>query len=957
MTMFFISIEIIGICVILFTLGLLIMGQDSKEQKLMTFFMCGALIQNSGYLLELMAPTLEAAVTAAKIQYIGSIFVPPLYCWFIYYYCYEKVPIRFLRVLAVIDLILLAVIFTCDHHQLYYRSLEWLSTKDGHHYMHIEYGPVHLIFMIFGCAVPYAMSFYALVRATITKPQQAASRKYKLMILLSTLPVLALLSYVLKLTYVFDLTPSAVGIVLAMVVILVWSRRIYDFRSLASEVVLNNMADGVIALDDQKRIVSYNQAAACIFPELGPHSIGENVSFLPNFPEVILEEDEQREFRIQDRFYESHVKKISEKNIANQGYVILVLDVTETRKHIELIKHVQEEAERANMAKSEFLANMSHEIRTPMNAIVGLSDIIMEESRGRKVYSYANDIKTASHNLLAIINDILDLSKVEAGKMELVLTNYYLKNVVGNLTSIMNINASLNGLVMKYEYDENLPCQYCGDEGRIRQILINLLSNAVKFTKKGYVKLSVSGSPGEDGMENLVFRVEDTGCGIRQEDLKIIFDDFKQADSRRNRSVEGTGLGLSITKHLVELMQGSIEVESVYGEGTVFTVRIPQKIVDSRTLKEMPDVPDTQEAQEQFRPFKVNRPYEILVVDDNMVNRRVAVGFLKHYGFQLTEAASGQEAIDLVRRNRYDIIFMDHMMPEMDGVEAVRIIRQDCGENGTSPTIIALTANAMEGVREMFLKNGFQDFLAKPLYRKPLNELLSKWIPEADREYLEETPEEKRIGGKLDFSDIHINGIDISEAMIHHSGEVSDYLELLQLYCTDGRRKITLLQELFEKEDFQTYEVEVHGLKSASANMGAMELSALAKDHEFAAKDGNAEYIRLHFRELITAYENQIRHIQDYLDRNVGGPRETSSGDRPGIEGDALLHEIQEALTLLETFHAKESAAKIESIRRRRLEPDVDASLKEIREQLRLYEDDAAEEMLRKLIDRLKKET
>lgn len=956
MTIFIFSVEIFAICVILFTLGLLVMGQDSQEQKLMTYFMCGALIQNCGYLLELFAPTLEAAVTSTKMQYLGSLFIPPLYCWFVSHYCYEKVPMHFLRILAVIDIALLAIIFTSEYHQLYYRDLQWLVTRDGHHYMHIEYGPVHGFFMFFGCAIPYALSFYALVHATITRPQQAASRKYKLMLLLSALPLLALLSYVLKITYVFDLTPAVLGIVLSMVVILVWSRRIYDFRSLAAEVVLNNMADGVIALDDQKRIVSYNQAASGIFPELDISAIGKNVSFLPNFPEVILEEDDQREFRIQNRFYESHVKKISEKNITDQGYVILLLDVTETRNYIEVIKNVQEQAERANMAKSEFLANMSHEIRTPMNAIVGLSDIIMEESRGRKVYSYANDIKSASHNLLAIINDILDLSKVEAGKMELILTNYYLKSVLGSLMSIMDINASLRGLVMKYECDENLPCRYCGDEGRIRQILINLLNNAVKFTKEGYVKLSVSGSLGEDGMENLVFRVEDTGCGIRQEDLKVIFEDFKQADSKRNRSVEGTGLGLSITKHLVELMNGSIEVESVYGEGTVFTVMIPQKIVDSRTLKEVPEEPEVSDDKDKIRPFKVKNTCNVLVVDDNIVNRRVAIGFLKNYGFKLTEATSGPEAIDLVRKTRFHIIFMDHMMPEMDGVEAVRIIRRECGENGTSPTIIALTANAMEGVREMFLQNGFQDFLAKPLYRKPLNEILAKWIPESDKEYLDEPQDSKTNDGKLDFPDIHIKGIDINEAMIHHTGAVSDYIELLKLYCTDGKRKLKYLQELYDKEDFQTYGVEVHGLKSASANMGAMELSAQAKEHEFAAKDGDEDYIRLHFTELLSSYEQQIHYIQIFLDKNAADSQTTNPEDLPDIDGSDLIREVQEALTLLETFHSKESAAKIEAILARKLDPDVNSSLKEIREQLRLYEDDAAEEMLRKLIDRLKKE-
>ena len=634
--------------------------------------------------------------------------------------------------------------------------------------------------------------------------------------------------------------------------------------------------------------------------------------------------------------------------------MVLILDVTETRNYLEEIKCVSEQAERANTAKSEFLANMSHEIRTPMNAIMGLSDIIMEESRGRKVYSYAADIQSASKSLLALINDILDLSKVEAGKMELVPVNYYLKTMVDDVVSMMDVAAAQRKLLLECEYDRSLPCQLHGDDGRIKQILINILNNAVKFTKKGFVKVSVGGLPTEKrNTVNLVLKIQDTGVGIKPEDLQKIFEDFRQVDSKRNRGVEGTGLGLSITRRLVEMMKGTIEVESIYGEGTTFTVTIPQRIVDTRTLAEMPDVlPKTSEQVETF----VVSNYKVLVVDDNIINRRVAMGFLKKYEFELTGAESGREAIELVKNHKFNLIFMDHMMPEMDGVEAARIIRTECGANGRAPVIIALTANAMGGVKEMFLKNGFQDFIAKPLDRKQLNEVLSKWIPSAYKKMRKPEDKEAVLKPEIGYEDIVIDGINIKEAMKHHTGTAEEFLELLQLYCMDGKRKITFLRELLEKENYTDYGIEVHGLKSASANIGAMELSAQAREHEKAVNRGDTGFVWKHFEELLSCYDRQVSEINKYLNVRNNVTRVENQDMGASLDHNALLREIGKALDSVENFRSKECARRVEELLKYNLDSGVEAKLKEAQELLKMYEDDAVEKLLGELLDWLEKE-
>jgi len=952
---------VFAVGVILIAMGLLIVDDSgAREQKLMGFFLAGVLIQNTGYLLELTAANMEVALAATKVQYLGSVFVPLCYCWFIYGYCNEKAPYFVLNLLGFADVCTLVSVFLLEHHRFYYRNIEWVADASGHYYLMLTYGPIYSVFIICGCIIPYFLSIGVLVKAVYTRPAYAVSRKYKTIMALSLLPLVMLVAYVMKLTGGFDPTPATIGLVLSLVVILIWRQRTYDFRRLASETLLDSMGDGVIALDTQKRILSYNQAAVKIFPGLAGRRAGDSVGDMKDFTEDMLKENAIGKFQLNERYYESHTREIVDTEMAVtgksyrerrvRGYVILILDVTDTRNYIEEIKQVRQEAEKANRAKSEFLANMSHEIRTPMNAIIGLSDIILEESEGRKVASYACDIKSASQNLLAIINDILDLSKVEAGKMELVLSDYYVKSTVGEVTHIMDIAASQRGLLMKHEYDLSIPCQYNGDEGRLKQILINILNNAIKFTKHGYIKISVGGRPGENpGEELLIFRIQDTGCGIKKEDQDKIFENFRQVDVSNNRSVEGTGLGLSITKHLVQLMGGSIDLESVYGEGTTFTITIPQKIVDSRPISEVPDAPV--QKKEELKIFKA-KGYKVLVVDDNLINRKVARGFLNSYQFDLDEAASGLEAIDMVKKKRYDMILMDHMMPEMDGIEAVQIIRRECGENGKTPVVVALTANAMEGAREEFLANGFQDFLSKPLVRERLNALLLQWVPKQLQMAREPGDFTKQRG--LAYGQIKIPGIDMDAAQKYQSGSLEDFMELLRLFCLDGNRKSALLQELLEKKDYRAYGVEVHGLKSASANIGAMELSGAAKEQETAAENGDGEFIMAHFSEFMSSYEEQIAFIQKFL------KEQKRNGDKdenlPDMDEKTVAEEVEAALEQLLQFHSRECREKVQDLLNHRLKEDTRAQLEQIQEQLNLYEDDRAEELLGGLLEELKKE-
>ena len=946
MVNFVIGFEIFGICLNVIALILLLNGEGAKEQKLLLIIMCGSLVQNVGYLLELTASTLEAAMTALTVENVGSAFLALCYCWFIYIYCYITPPKTLLRILFAISFFTLPSVFF-NWHGLFYKDVQWLADANGFYHVSITYGPLYVVFLFSRIIIPYILCIYALLRAVRERSDRQVNRQYRTILGISTLPAIMLMAYIFKIVKVFDLTPVTLAISMSMVVIVVWSRRNYDFRYLAAEKVLENLGDGVIALDNHDRLINYNRAAAEIFTHLPDHKLGENIRVLEDFREEMLNEDIPQSFSINGQHYESHSKHIIDENGKIQGCVILILDMTDIKAYINEIKRVRRQAEKASIAKSEFLANMSHEIRTPMNAIIGLNDIIMEECGDTEIYAHAKDVQSAAKNLLAIINDILDLSKVEAGKMELISVDYYVKVMAEEILGMMDMAASQKGLILKYECDQTIPCRYRGDDVRIKQILVNILSNAVKFTEKGYVRAYITGKPGKDENEELlIFHVEDTGCGIKQEDLDNIFDDFRQVDSKRNRRVEGTGLGLAIVKHLVEIMKGTIDVESTYGKGTMVTITIPQKIVDRRPVSEMPELPQTsQKVTDMFTAPGV----KVLIVDDNVINRKVARGFLKHYAFDLTEAESGPEAIELVSANRYDIIFMDHMMPDMDGIEAAAIIRRDCGENGAAPVMVALTANAMEGMREHFLECGFQDFIAKPLDRKDLNQLLLRWIPEKYRQTEEPVAESR----PLTPTSFQISGVDMNAAMQYYSGDEDGFVDLLELYCLDGKRKITLLNELVDS-DMLRYQIEVHGLKSASANIGAMDMSAMARAHENAAAQGDKEFISEQFSSLLAEYENLLANIEQFLERRR---QENNTKEKlPALPIQEFKEQTATALEELKHFRSQACAERVEMLLLHEMPQEPEERLLQIREQLRLYEDDYAEELLSQLLSILEKE-
>ena len=554
------------------------------------------------------------------------------------------------------------------------------------------------------------------------------------------------------------------------------------------------------------------------------------------------------------------------------------------------------EIERAARMKSDFLANMSHEIRTPMNAVIGMAELALREELPENARNYIRQIKSSGHALLTIINDILDFSKIESGKMDIVETEYEPLAVIHNVVSMIRTRIGEKNVQLLTDISQNLPSRLFGDSIRVQQILINLLNNAVKFTQKGNVKLLISiRKSGEDEII-LHGEVADTGSGIKPENLEKIFISFQQVDSKRNRNMEGSGLGLSITKQLLELMSGSIHVESVYGVGSTFVFDLPQKVVDA-TPADVSKLDETiEKIDAEMENFTFVAPEaRVLVVDDNAINLTVTKGLLEPLEMQIDTALSGEEAIEMVQQTMYDIVFMDHMMPEMDGVEATHEIRRRFPEYADLP-IVALTANAVNGVQEMFQEEGLNDFVPKPMELKVLVDAVRRWLPKdkikrRKGELLDVRPQSVERANLPQIGDL-----DIQAAYAKLGSEKLFWSVLKEYYRVIGK-KCALIRKYWQERDYQAYTVEVHALKSASRQIGAMGLADLAARLEAAGNAKDEALIDAQTGVLLETYSSYQEILAPWCVEETKSESALQTISRSELQH--LLNDMQEAISEL----------------------------------------------------------
>ncbi len=554
----------------------------------------------------------------------------------------------------------------------------------------------------------------------------------------------------------------------------------------------------------------------------------------------------------------------------------------------------------ASQTKSEFLSNMSHEIRTPINAILGMNEMILRESRNDTILEYAENVKSAGNNLLSIVNDILDFSKIEAGKMEIIPVEYELASLLNDLVNMIQSRAENKGLQFMVVADKNLPTMLFGDEIRIKQVVTNILTNAVKYTEQGFVVLRVEPIVTKHDTIKIRFSVKDTGIGIKQEDIAKLFSAFERIEEKRNRTIEGTGLGMNITQRLLEMMGTKLRVESVYGQGSTFSFDIEQKIIKAEPMGDFSEnyrrsLQNHKEYHEKFTAPDA----KILIVDDTVMNLTVVKGLLKQTKIQIDTAESGFECLKLVEKNHYDIIFLDHRMPKMDGVETLQEMKKLPDNINKNTPVISLTANAISGAREQYIAAGFQDYLTKPINSIKLEEMIMKYLPPekisapAENSEVEETPAENL---QLPEWLAQIDGLNAREG-VEYCGDEDSYLDALKVFANSIADAADEIEGYYTTEDWQNYTTKVHALKSSARVIGASELSDRARRLEDAGNNGYIDEIKNDTAPLLNLYRSYIEKLSPLIEVEA-----ENNSDKPLIEEDALAEAYEAMKDAAATF-------------------------------------------------------
>ena len=706
-------LQFIAVLICLSCIVLLQFQKNTRQSRLMLFTIICGFIQNFGYLMEMMSQNLGEAMIAVQVEYVGSSFIAFFMTVFVSGYCNRKFKPRFIFIwFAFCCLIFLSVI-SYKINPLYYTSTAFSQTGL---FPHVVLGK-GVLYMINALSMYIALIYNCIIASKAYRRSDNARYRNncRLISISSILPLFVHLVGGLG-TWWEGYDPAPIGVSLSITIFAyaIVKQRIFDVVEVAHQNLLTELKDAIVIVDNVHAYMDANKKALELFPALNECSVGEKLKE-KQIVELFQNQGDQQ-IEIGEKTFHVHINEVRNNDYV-EGYVAVFFDVTDSIHQFLEMSRLKEEAVSANEAKSVFLANMSHEIRTPLNTIKGLNEVILRDYKEPQLQEYAQNIQSSTVTLMTLINDILDFSKIEAGKIKIQDEKYDVHKFFKNLIGDFQPKIQSKGLKFETDIDPKLPETYYGDAIRIRQIIVNLLTNAIKYTNEGSITLSARCMVIDEQNEQLIVAVRDTGIGIEEEDIPRLFKSFERVEEKRNRSVEGIGLGLNIVKQLLEQMGGELKVFSVYGTGSIFTVMIPQ-------TRQM--VSDVDTVRESAHPLTASRA-KVLVVDDSKTNLMVVSALLKDTRMQITMVTSGEECLSEIEKQHYDLIFLDHRMPVMDGIETLEEIKKREHLCKDTP-IVMLTANAVNDAKADYLRAGFDDFLSKPINLEEMFEIIKKLL-------------------------------------------------------------------------------------------------------------------------------------------------------------------------------------------------------------------------------------
>lgn len=705
---------------------------SSREQKILQFLATCMVLLNAMDTATVVSQSAESAETCLYLSYLGGDFVGFSFILLISVIAHIEIPRPLTALVIGVDTFFIGAAFTNKIHHLLYTVVEYVPLGRGHATeRHLVYGPLFYVYVVW--YVLMLLFPLSIIWVSAQKKPLIFNTMKKTFLFFILAGSFAFVPFFITFIYntTFDYSPVGVTCGAVILLITIYRYRAFPMQQNSEEIILNEMDDIIIACDTHSQLIYANNSARQYFDPDNNFVYGLPLGGINPQLDTLMKIKNDEDYSCDGKTYICRILSIPDRsNKSVSGYMHWFKDVTKERRLLKEAVQLKESAEAANTAKGQFLAHMSHEIRTPINAILGMNEIIRRESEDTAIKEYSETVARSGNTLLTIVNDILDFSKIEEGKLEIVPETYDFALMLKDLIEITRARAAGKSLKVEVNVDADIPRMLYGDVVRVKQVIINVLTNAVKYTEHGSVTLIAHARKLYSDQLLLLISVKDTGMGIKPEALSKLFDRFERLDNANNQHIEGVGLGMSITRSLIDQMNGNIDVQSEYGKGSTFTLMIPQGIRGCETIGVFSEDKITSgDVKKEDHKFTASDA-RILIVDDNKINLRVASALLKFSKIQIDTADSGRKCLDIIRKKHYDIILLDHRMPEMSGVEVLEKIMSDSTHMCVNVPVIAMTADAGPAASIFFMEKGFTDYISKPLIPNDYEQLILKYLPE-----------------------------------------------------------------------------------------------------------------------------------------------------------------------------------------------------------------------------------